>query len=427
LNENVKGTCGVEIWRQKGSSWEDVKHNNVAVVLGAIRRFGPISRTELAEMTDLTSGTITNVTSLLLELGLISEAGSAASRGGRKRVLLKLREDAFLSIGVEISRQHVFGVLANLDGKVVSRAEEPTKTGEGPAQTITRVVQIITRFREDARRLGYPVIGAGIGVPGPVKTEEGIVTTPPNFPGWRWIRLKDQIESRTGLKVFIDDDARTAALGEAWFGAGRDAQSLVYISVGSGIGAGVVVRGRLYQGVRGLAGQIGHTSVDPHGARCECGNVGCLELFAAAPGIVRQARERLRAGEPSVLAEYEEAGDLTINRICKSAEAGDLVAVSVMETACTYLGTGVANVINAYDPEMIILGGSLVRAYDILVDRVRAIAHERSFVHGGESTQIVRSKLGKDVSAIGAVALVLERFFGDPLGALAQVGLGDPA
>lgn len=393
-------------------------------MLSAIRRFGPISRTELAELTDLTSGTITNVTSRLLELGLISEAGNAASRGGRKRVLLKLREEAFLAIGIEISRQHVFGVLANLDGKVIARAEETTEPGEGPVKTIARVVDIIERFQGKAQREGLLVIGAGIGVPGPVKTDEGIVTTPPNFPGWRWIRLKDQVQSRTGLAVLVDDDARTAALGEAWFGAGRDVNSLVYISIGSGIGAGIVVQGRLYHGVHGLAGQIGHTSVDPHGARCECGNVGCLELFAASPGIVRQVRERLGASEPSVLAEYERAGDLTIARICQCAEAGDLVAVSVMDAACTYLGTGVANVINAYDPEMIILGGSLVRSYGILVDRVRAVARERSFAHGGESSQIVRSKLGKDVSAVGAVALVLERFFADPLGALEQVGLG---
>ncbi len=415
----------MDIWRQKGSSWEDVKHANVAVVLGAIRRFGPISRTELAELTDLTSGTITNVTSRLLELGLISEAGNAASRGGRKRVLLKLREDAFLAIGIEISRHHVFGVLANLTGKVVARAEESTEPGEGPVKTIARVVEIIERFKKETASLECPVIGVGIGVPGPVKAEEGIVTTPPNFPGWRWIRLKDQVESKSGLGVLIDDDARTAALGEAWFGAGRGTESLVYISVGSGIGAGVVVQGRLYQGVHGLAGQVGHTSVDPQGLRCECGNVGCLELFAAASSIVRQARERLRDGDPSVLAEYEKAGDLTINRICQSAEAGDLVAVSVMDTACNYLGTGVANVINVYDPHMIILGGSLVRAYDVLVDRVRAIARERSFARGGEGSQIVRSKLGQDVSAIGAVALVLERFFANPLGALAEMGLGD--
>mgnify|MGYP001423200690 CR=1 FL=1 len=159
------------IWRQKGSSWEDVKHNNVAVVLSAIRRFGPISRTELAELTDLTSGTITNVTSRLLELGLISEAGNAASRGGRKRVLLKLREEAFLAIGIEISRQHVFGVLANLDGKVIARAEETTEPGEGPVKTIARVVDIIERFQGKAQREGLLVIGAGIGVPGPVKTD----------------------------------------------------------------------------------------------------------------------------------------------------------------------------------------------------------------------------------------------------------------
>lgn len=415
----------MEIWRQKGSSWEDVKHANVAVVLSAIRRFGPISRTELAELTDLTSGTITNVTSRLLELGLISEAGQTASRGGRKRVLLKLREEACVAIGIEISRQHVFGVLANLNGKVVSRAEEATEPGEGPVRTIARVVQMIDRFKEEAAGLECPVIGAGIGVPGPVKTDEGIVTTPPNFPGWRWIRLKDQVESRSGLDVLIDDDARTAALGEAWFGAGRDVESLVYMSVGTGIGAGVVVEGHLYQGAHGLAGQIGHASVDPFGARCECGNVGCLELFASSPGIVKLARQRLQEGEPSVLHEYEKAGDLTINRICESAEAGDLVAASVMETACTYLGTGVANVINVYDPQKIVLGGSLVRAYEMLVDRVRAIARERSFAHGGETPQIVRSQLGKEASALGAVALVLERFFADPLAAMSKAQVGE--
>lgn len=396
----------------------EVKAINLSVVLDAIRHYGPISRTELAEMTELTSATITNVTSHLTDLGLISESGSAASHGGRKRVLLTLRENAYWAMGIEISRNHVSGVLSNLGGMILERAHEEIERTEGPQKTIDRVIAMGKRFLKRARESGRAVIGLGIGVPGPVNSEEGIVISPPNFPGWSWIRLRDRVEEELDLPVYIDDDAKTAALGEAWFGAGRGVDSIVYISVGTGIGAGVIVNGHLYRGTHELAGQIGHMTLDVNGPRCECSNVGCLEVLAAVPALLNAAASRLQAGEPSALQPLFEQDQLTMDEVCRQAEKGDPLAVSVMDQASRYLGAGVVNAVNLYDPEMIILGGRLVRSYKTLVDQVRGIVRERSFSFAADSVTIVPSALQGDSSAVGGVTLALEQFFGDPMGSL---------
>ena len=206
-------------WRLKGSDLVHVKSINQSVVLSAIRHHGPISRTELAELTELTSATITNVTSQLSGLNLIHESGSAASHGGRKRVLLKLNDDSYWVIGGEISRNHTAALLVNLSGRIIRSEYEEIERTEGPTRTIGRLVGMISRLLAHAAQKGKRVIGVGIGVPGPVNTHEGVVISPPNFPGWQSVRLREFVEDAVGLPVLIDDDAKTSALGEASFGS----------------------------------------------------------------------------------------------------------------------------------------------------------------------------------------------------------------
>lgn len=404
----------------KGSNLVHVKSINQSVVLSAIRHFGPISRTELAELTELTSATITNVTSQLAELDLIHESGSAASHGGRKRVLLKLNDDAYWVIGAEISRQHTSALLVNLTGRIIRSEHEEIERSEGPAKTIERLVGMIRRLLAHAAQRGKRVIGVGIGVPGPVNTQEGIVISPPNFPGWHWIPLRDMVAEAVGLPVFIDDDAKTSALGEAWFGAGRDVDSLVYLSIGTGIGAGVIVDGRLYRGTHELAGEIGHMTLDIDGPRCECSNVGCLEVLASVPALIQAAEEELDRGVPSALARVRADRTLLIEDICREALANDPVAVRVLQRASRYLGAAVINTVNLYDPEMIILGGKLVRAYNQLVDDVRHQVRERAFSFAADKVTIVPAMLQADASSVGGATLVLEHLFADPAQCLAM-------
>lgn len=397
----------------KGSNLIKVKAINLSVVLSQIRLRGPISRTELADLTELTSATITNVVNHLERLNLVTESGRVVSRGGgRNRVLLTLNNAAYRTVGVEISRHYVDAVLVDLAGHVVASAHEEFEQGEGPRQIISRVVRMVKGLIQESGT--HPVVACGIGVPGPVNTADGVVISPPNFPGWRWLPLRDQVASQINLPVYIDDDAKTAALGESWFGAGRNVDSMVYLAVGTGIGAGVIVDGVLYRGTHELAGQIGHITLDVNGPRCECNNIGCLEVLASIPALVGTVRARLDAGEESELKWAHSNGALSIEAICEAVASADPLATDVMERGIQYLGAGLINLVNLYDPQMIVMGGRLVRLFDSLIPRLRRFVRERAYSFAAESVTIVPATLRARASAVGAATLALEQLFHDP-------------
>ena len=396
----------------KGSNLSKVKTINLSVVLNHIRSRGPISRTELAEVTDLTAATITNVVNQLAKLGLVSESGRVLSRGGgRYRVLLTLNESNYYTVGVEISRHHVQAVLVDLGGNVHAELFEEHDTGS-PREVVERAARMVHALMQQNRNRRF--VAVGIGVPGPVDISQGVVISPPNFPGWNWVPLRDQIAERIALPVYVDDDAKTAALGEAWFGAGVGAATMVYLTVGTGIGAGVVIDRVLYSGTHDLAGQIGHTTVDVDGPRCECNNVGCLETLASIPAIVRAARRRLREGAESALRDLPESDLAAAEAICKAALAGDPLASEVMERTIQYLGAAVINVVNLYDPEMIVVGGRLARLNETLVPRLRHLVRERAYSFASESVTLVPSVLQNKASSVGAAALAIQHLFEDP-------------
>lgn len=312
-----------------------------------------------------------------------------------------------LVVGVDLGGTQVRAVLTDEEGTLLKRVNTLTLAHEGPQKVMARVQDCIYQVLEGTERCA--VLGIGIGAPGTVNPWTGVLTYTTNIPGLENWPLRDQLAQEFGLPAFVGNDAKLAALGEYRFGAGKEASSLIYLTISTGIGGGVIDNGRLLQGAHGWATELGHTIVEPRGPRCPCGGIGCLEAMAAGPAIARHAVELLRAGRSSLLTSMVE-GEIervTAKEVANAAREGDRLAMQVMERASFYLGIGMVTFIHAFDPQLIIVGGGVSKAGELLFAPVRAIIAERAMTEEWRRTPIVPALLGDDVGLLGAVALVL--------------------
>lgn len=292
--------------------------------------------------------------------------------------------------------------LADPAGQLSRKQNLPTRGGEGRDAVISRMAQAA---REAMASLAQEqVLGIGIGVPGPLDPRTGVIFTPPNLPGWRDVPLKTLLEEELRLPVYLGNDANLAALGEHRFGAGQGLDHLVYLTVSTGIGAGVIVEGKLLLGHEGLAGEAGHMTI-AEGPPCKCGNVGCLEALASGLAIARAAQERIAAGEESSIPRFSQ-GEITAGTVGAAARAGDPLAREVLEKAATYLGIGVLNLVHIFNPQAVIIGGGVSQAGDLLFEPVRRLVAQRAMPNF-RKVQILPAALGDDTVLYGAVALVL--------------------
>jgi glucokinase len=253
------------------------------------------------------------------------------------------------------------------------------------------------------------VAAVGIGAPGPPDIEAGVVVAPPNLPGWARVPLKRLIEDGLGITTFLENDANAAALGEHRFGAGRGTRHMIYVTASTGIGGGLILDGKLYHGADGMAGEIGHTTAMPYGPHCNCGNRGCLESFASGTAIAREARGRVARGVPTLIADLA-GGDLeriTAKLVAQAADQGDVEAQSILAEAMDYLGIGMANLVNLFNPELIVIGGGLTNIGEGLFDPVRRAIVRHAFHTPAETVRVVRAELGDKVGVLGAVAAAL--------------------
>lgn len=234
----------------------------------------------------------------------------------------------------------------------------------------------------------------GIGCPGPLDSKRGIVLSPPNLPDWRGVHLKKIVEKKFGIPVAVENDANCAGLGEAIFGAGRCSSSMVLLTLGTGIGSAIVLNGKLWTGKGGFAAELGHTSIDINGPKCGCGNRGCIELYASATGVVRRMRRTVKAGRGPMTAE-------SIFRDSVKGASGGAARKIVDETA-HYLGCALANIINALDPEVIVLAGGMAKAGRGFIGKVEKAMRERALKESSRGVKVVSAKLGEDAGIIGA-------------------------
>ena len=252
-------------------------------------------------------------------------------------------------------------------------------------------------------------VGFGIGAPGPLDRASGIVRIAPNL-GWREVPLRDRVADALGIPGALDNDANCATLGEWWVGAARGARHVVGMTIGTGIGGGLILDGRIYHGTSDVAGEIGHTTIDSTGRRCACGSYGCLEAYASGPAIAERAREALGSGEESLLPGLV-GGDLsrlTAETVYDAAEAGDTLARLLVRETAHFLGAGVANLLNIFNPEVVVIAGGVTRAGDALFEPLRAEVRRRAFLPAVERCRIVPGELPGTAGVVGAIAMFRE-------------------
>ena len=311
-------------------------------------------------------------------------------------------------VGVDLGGTNIVaGALAEDGSDVIAMRSEPTRADQGADQVIDRIVRMIdTVIAETIAQTGAKrddMIGVGVGAPGPLDRERGIVITTPNL-GWSNFPLRDVIAERTRLPVRIDNDANCATLGEWWLGAAKGANNVIGMTIGTGIGGGIILGGRLYHGSADMAGEIGHATIDITGRRCKCGNYGCLEAYASGPSIADRAREAL-SGDDTLMVRMA-GGDparITAATVYEAAKRGDDTALDVVRETSRFLGAGVANLLNIFNPDVVVIAGGVTQAGETLFAPLRREVKKRAFKPAVDACEIVPGILVA-AGVVGAVA-----------------------
>jgi predicted NBD/HSP70 family sugar kinase/biotin operon repressor len=383
-----------------GSATAIARSRSRDLVLEVLRRRGGVSQADLTRLTGLSRSTVSSLVADLRSTGLVVEGSEAAERavtptqGGRPPVLLTLDPRAGAAVGIDFGHSHVRVAIADLGHRVLLERERAISVDGDPVGSLDVAARLAAQLMAECGIASEAVVGVGMGVPGPVNHRTGRVGSSSILPGWLGFQAAQEMERRLGIPVAVDNDANLGALGEVGWGEVRDCANLAYIKVSSGIGAGLVLGGRLHRGANGTAGEIGHDVVDEAGPFCRCGNRGCLEAVAGGAAIIEQmSRSR---GE-----------ELSLGRIVELAVAGDLACRRVLAEVGRQIGVAVARLCNLVNPERVVIGGLLSHAGDLLLEPMRESVRRFAVDSAMEAVQIVPSRLGERAGVLGALALVL--------------------
>jgi predicted NBD/HSP70 family sugar kinase len=378
---------------------QGMRARNSALLLNLIWRERQVSRADLARRTGLSPSTVSAIVGDLERSGLVQSTGEGLSRGGRRPTLLGFCDDAFALIGVELGASHVLVTLPNLRGKVQAARQSAHAVQGDPEGALALVRDFIDDCLRTERVARRRLLGIGVAVPSPVHPSTPGRLSPLILPAWSGYDVQAHLAGAYNVPVFVDNDANLGALSEGWWGAGRNGDDLTYIKVATGLGAGYVIRGEVYRGAGGTAGEIGHLAVDPSGPRCLCGLNGCLTTFIGSQAIRTLARERMTG---------ERGRTPTIADIVKSAKSGDAAARTIVDEVGHYLGIAVAGLVNLMNPAVVVLGGEITAVGDLLLDRLRETVRARALSTLVGETRLVTSNLGEQAIAVGAATLVLQ-------------------
>jgi len=421
----------------------NIKAHNLRAVLLTLLHQGPTPRVRLAQLTGLSSTTITNLIAELLDQGIVAETGkegaaaavAADSRSGNGRpgagrpatlvgIVPSARCAAGLHFGVDTIRVGV----SDLFGNLLCYRVLPHPPDFSPIKLLDQAAAEIEDAIDKACVSRTTLVGIGVGASGLVDPDTGVNVLAPNL-GWHDVPIRDILARRLNVPIFVDNNVRAMALAEAMFGAGRGVSTLAFVYSRVGVGAGFVVGGDVYRGSRAGAGEIGHTTMIPAGgAPCRCGNTGCLEMLVSEPEIVRQAQVLAARAPDSLLARglaaadrplaagddlaaSESAADAPIERVFAAARGGDRETLAMLDERAFYMGTALANLINLVNPDMIILGGLFAAGADLMLPRIEETMRRRAFAGLGDAVALCVTSFGRRVGAVGAAALALDAFF----------------
>ncbi|MGE4283301.1 MAG: ROK family protein [Clostridia bacterium] len=394
-------------------SFSLMKKMNTSLILNTIREKGPVSRAKVAKITGLTPATITNITFELINYNLVLEAERGESSGGRKPVMLRINSNGYYVIGIYIGSKGVKIIAANLNSEPIY-CDDINITGNVSSDSILDgIKQKINKWRKNNK--DKKILGVGIGVHGLVNSKEGVSIYAPNL-GWENVAIKENLEKELGIPVFVDNDVRTMTLGESWFGRAKNVSDFVFIYVGYGIGGSIVIDNQLYRGASEGAGEVGHTTIDIHGPKCSCGNYGCLQALASEQAMINDIKQTLAKNQKTIISDWirGDLSNISPEIIYKAALSGDEAALKLVKEKAMYLGVAIANIINTFNPSLVIINGKIAVLDKIVMDCIKEEVSWRSMKYLQSSTNIIFSTLNQNAVLKGTVALVMSEIFENP-------------
>jgi predicted NBD/HSP70 family sugar kinase len=387
-----------------------IRDINQSLLLNLIQASSPISRADLARRSSLSPATVSGIIHQLLRAGLVTEKAAGDSSGGRPPIMLSLNSDAGYVVGVKLTEDHIITALTDLNAQVRRRLTAPLGSSHDPPAVVDALSQAVLRLMRESGVNRAKLRGVGVGLAGIIDAAGGVLRYSPIFD-WRNIPIRQMLHKRLRAPIYIDNDVNTLTMTEKWFGAGRGVDDFLVVTVGRGIGMGIVVRGQFYRGSNGGGGEFGHVVIDPDGPVCDCGKHGCLEAFASDPAILREARAAIASGAITGVPKRA----LTIERLIDAAQAGDETARRLFAGAGRRLGMSIANLINVFNPRLILISGEGVRngdwMFEPMRDAIRALAVPELLA----DAEVRIEPMADDAWARGAASLVLHELFKPPV------------
>ncbi|WP_331768245.1 ROK family transcriptional regulator [Embleya sp. NBC_00896] len=389
------------------------ENEHQARLLALLRDDGPRSRAELGDLVHMSRSKVAVELDRLTELGLIENAGLAASRGGRRSGIVCLAT-SLRFVGIDIGATSLGVAVTDGELRVLGHVSEPCDVRQGPEVVLGLALSLIDGLRD--RGLMPAVHGVGLGMPGPVSFREGVPVVPPIMPGWDRYPVREVLGRELGCPVQVDNDVNIMAVGEQHAGSARSVDDFLFVKIGTGIGCGIVVDGGVYRGASGSAGDIGHIRVAESGPTCACGNVGCLEAFFGGTALVRDATAAARSGASAQLAaRLVEAGELRVADIAAAASAGDVAAIRLVRTGGRRVGQVLATLVSFFNPGLIVLGGSVSGLLGhALLAEIRSVVYRQSLPLATGNLPIVLSELHDTAGIIGATRFISDHVFSAP-------------
>jgi len=383
---------------------------NKVKAIDIIRKNDGISRAEIAKMSGLSAPTVSRIVDALITDGMVTEIGEGKSNGGRRPTLLRFSGSSNYVIGIDLGTTKTHGILSDLDAKIIAEEQCPTPVESGFERVMAQTATVISDLKAHLGGNDKQILGIGMAVAGLINRNRNVVEFSPDFH-WHDVDVVRELEKHHNLPIIFDNVSRVMALGELSYGIGRTYDHFILVNVGYGIGAGVIIDGTPLFGSLGMAGEFGHITLEKDSeARCDCGNVGCLEALASGNAIAKAAQAALRSGASSRLSDMCE-GDLpriTARHVADAAKMGDALSQGILEEAFEYLGIGIAGLINLFTPEAVVIAGGVAQAGDVLFDSVEAIVRNRGLNAASRNVAIQPATFGLRAAAMGAVSLILQ-------------------
>ena len=393
----------------KTADQELVRRINKSLVLNTLRLHAPISRAGVANLTGLNRSTITHIVNALISEGLVYEQDSTSSSVGRPSISLSLRPDGGAVIGVEIGVDFISVLLTDFVAQPLWQSWADTDPAQSQDDILIRAEQVVDQAIQRAREHHLQVLGIGVGLPGLVNVNQGELIFAPNL-GWRNMPLRQLWSQRFDLPVYLENEANLAALGEYYFGLAHNVDNFIYLSSGIGLGGGVIMGGKLFRGGHGFAGEIGHIQRDPNGEMCGCGRRGCWETQVGPRAVLNRIKSALQA-DPTLPRPASVAADLknlTFQMVMEAASQGDPLCLRSIEEVAKSLGLGIADLANIFNPDLVVIGGVLSLARDLMLPVIERTVFKDALPPSVDQMRIVYSERGKDACIYGAIAIVLD-------------------